>query len=252
MVTVLRTVVPVAPLIGITGRTSAGSVLAPGAAHLADSPVDWFFGEYASRVREAGGLPVELPAIDDPSEYVERLDAVVLSGGGDIDPERWNGPAESSYMVSSERDAFEFALLEAAVTAGMPVLGICRGLQVINVFFGGTLIPHLDEATGDGHSKSVPDRSQTRHAVRCEAGSILFDLYGSTSMVNSFHHQAVDQPGQGLKVTAYSPDGTVEGIEDSSGLIVGVQWHPEMLKYPQAVFAWLIDKATEKRNTGTV
>ena len=71
-------------------------------------------------------------------------------------------------------------------------------------------------------------------------------------MVNSFHHQAVDQPGQGLKVTAYSPDGTVEGIEDSSGLIVGVQWHPEMLKYPQAVFAWLIDKATEKRNTGNV
>ena len=250
--TVLRTVVPVAPLIGITGRTSSGSVLAPGAAHLADSPVDWFFGEYASRVREAGGLPVELPAIDNPSEYVERLDALVLSGGGDIDPERWNGPTETSYMVSSERDSFEFALLEAAVTAGIPVLGICRGLQVINVFFGGTLVPHLDESTGDGHSKSAPDRTQTRHAIRCEADSILFDLYGSTAMVNSFHHQAVDQPGHGLKVSAYSPDGTVEGIEDTSGLIVGVQWHPEMLKYPQAVFAWLIDKATEKRNTGTV
>ena len=82
--TVLRTVVPVAPLIGITGRTSSGSVLAPGAAHLADSPVDWFFGEYSSRVLEAGGLPVELPAIAAPSEYVERLDAVVLSGGGAV------------------------------------------------------------------------------------------------------------------------------------------------------------------------
>ena len=250
--TVLRTVVPVAPLIGITGRTSSGSVLAPGAAHLADSPVDWFFGEYASRVREAGGLPVELPAIDDPSEYVERLDALVLSGGGDIDPERWNGPTETSYMVSSERDSFEFALLEAAVTAGIPVLGICRGLQVINVFFGGTLVPHLDESTGDGHSKSAPDRTQTRHAIRCEADSILFDLYGPTAMVNSFHHQAVDQPGHGLKVSAYSPDGTVEGIEDTSGLIVGVQWHPEMLKYPQAVFPWLIDKANEKENIDVV
>jgi len=251
-VTVLRTVVPVAPLIGITGRTSSGSVLAPGAAHLADSPVDWFFGEYASRVREAGGLPVELPAIDNPSEYVERLDALVLSGGGDIDPERWNGPTETSYMVSSERDSFEFALLEAAVTAGIPVLGICRGLQVINVFFGGTLVPHLDESTGDGHSKSAPDRTQTRHAIRCEADSILFDLYGPTAMVNSFHHQAVDQPGHGVKVSAYSPDGTVEGIEDTSGLIVGVQWHPEMLKYPQAVFPWLIDKANEKENIDVV
>ena len=132
------------------------------------------------------------------------------------------------------------------------MLGICRRLQVINVFFGGTLIPHLDEAIGDGHSKSAPDRTQTRHAVRCEADSILFDLYGSTSMVNSFHHQAVDQPGQGLKVTAYSTDGTVEGIEDSSGLIVGVQWHPEMLESPQAVFAWLIEKANEKGSTGAV
>ena len=160
----------VAPLIGITGRTSAGSVLATGAPHLADSPVDWFFGEYASRVREAGGLPVELPAIDNPSEYVERLDALVLSGGGDIDPERWNGPTETSYMVSSERDSFEFALLEAAVTAGIPVLGICRGLQVINVFFGGTLVPHLDESTGDGHSKSAPDRTQTRHAILLSSG----------------------------------------------------------------------------------
>ncbi len=252
MVTVLRTVVAVAPLIGITGRTSAGSVLAPGAPHLADSPVDWFFGEYASRVREAGGLPVELPTIDKPSEYVERIDAVVLSGGGDIDPERWDGPTEGSYMVSRERDAFEFALLEAAVAAEIPVLGICRGLQVINVFFGGTLVPDLDASKGDRHSKSAPDRSKARHSVICEADSILYELYGSTAMVNSFHHQAVDRPGQGLKVTAHSPDGTVEGIEGTSGLIVGVQWHPEMLKDQQPVFSWLIGKANDKGNVNVV
>ena len=120
------------PLIGITGRTALGSDITPKASHLADSPVDWFFGEYASCVREAGGLPVELPVIDNPSEYVERLDAVILSGGGDVDPKRWNGPSETSFQVSERRDAFEFALLEAAIETGTPVLGICRGLQAVS------------------------------------------------------------------------------------------------------------------------
>ena len=243
MGTVLRTFVAVAPLVGITGRNSVGSILAPGAPHLADSPVDWFFGEYSLRVREAGGLAVELPAIDSPRDYVERLDAVVLTGGGDIAPERWNGPVDSSYMVSKERDAFEFGLLKAAVDSKVPVLGICRGLQVINVFFGGTLVPHLGESEGDRHSKSAADRAQPRHSIECMPDSILSELYGPTVMVNSFHHQAVDRIGQGLRATACSPDGTVEGIEDMSGLLVGVQWHPEMLKDSQPVFSWLVEMA---------
>ena len=246
MGTVLRTFVSVAPLIGITGRTSAGSVLAPGAAHLTDSPVDWFFGEYAIQVREAGGLPVELPTIDSPNDYVERLDAIVLTGGGDIAPERWNGPVDSSFMVSRERDAFEFALLKAAVDSGIPVLGICRGLQLINVFFGGTLVPHLDASEGDRHSKSAANRAEERHSVECIPETILFDLYGPTVMVNSFHHQAVDRLGDGLRATACSPDGTVEGIEGMSGRLLGVQWHPEMLKGSQPAFAWLVELANTR------
>ena len=106
-----------APLVGITGRTSLGAVLAPGAAHLADSPVDWFFSEYGRRIREAGGLPAELPIIDDPMAYVERLDALLLTGGGDVNPERWQGPDDGAFMVSKERDEFEFSLLKAALDA---------------------------------------------------------------------------------------------------------------------------------------
>ncbi len=233
-----------APLIGITGRTALGSDIAPKAPHLAGSPVDWFFGEYASRVREAGGLPVELPVIDSPSEYVTRLDGVVLSGGGDIDPARWNGPAQSSYRVSKERDAFEFELLQAAVDAEIPVLGICRGLQVINVHFGGSLIPHLDAMDGDGHSKATRDRQQLVHAISCESESILFELYGPTTMVNSFHHQAADRVGADLRATAHSSDGTVEGVEHCDGRILGVQWHPEMLKDLEPVFGWLVREAS--------
>lgn len=245
MGTVLRTVPLVAPLVGITGRTSLGAVLAPGALHLSDSPVDWFFGEYARRVREAGGLPIELPMIDDPVAFVERLDAVLLTGGGDVDPERWKGPSDSSVMVSTERDEFEFALLEAALKAGVPVLGICRGLQVINVFLGGTLVPHLKWAEGDGHSKRTRDRTERRHRVDCDPGSMLHHLYGPTMMVNSFHHQAVDQPGTALQITARSEDGTVEGVEHESGKVLGVQWHPEMLAGLEPVFGWLVGVASE-------
>ena len=245
MDSVLRTLPLVTPLVGITGRTSLGAVLAPGALHLVDSPVDWFFGEYARRVREAGGLPVELPIIDDPAAYVDRLDALLLTGGGDVNPERWKGPSDSSLLVSEERDAFEFALLEAALRAGIPVLGICRGLQVINVLLGGTLVPHLDWAEGDGHSKRTEDRTQRRHRVGCEAGSILRQLYGSTTLVNSFHHQAVDQPGKELRITARSDDGTVEGVEHVTANVLGVQWHPEMLDELEPVFGWLVDVASQ-------
>ena len=246
MGTVLRNFVSVTPLVGITGRNSLGSTVAPGISHLADSPVDWFFAEYSLRVREAGGLPVELPVIDSPRDYVERLDALVLTGGGDIAPKRWNGPVDLSFMVSEERDAFEFGLLEAAVDWGIPVLGICRGLQLINVFFGGTLVPHLDASEGDEHSKLTVDRAEERHPIACIPGTILFELYGPTGMVNSFHHQAVDQLGSGLRASAYSPDGTVEGIEDGSGRVVGVQWHPEMLKNSQPVFAWVTEMANQR------
>jgi putative glutamine amidotransferase len=188
---------------------------------------------------------MELPMIDDPVSFVERLDAVLLTGGGDVDPERWKGPSDSSVMVSVERDEFEFALLEAALEVGVPVLGICRGLQVINVFLGGTLVPHLEWAEGDGHSKRTGDRTERRHRVDCDPGSMLHHLYGPTMMVNSFHHQAVDQPGTALQITARSEDGTVEGVEHESGKVLGVQWHPEMLAELEPVFGWLVGVASE-------
>ena len=220
-----------------------GSELSGNASHLSDSPVDWFYGEYALRVREAGGVPVELPAIEAPRDYVGHLDALILTGGGDVDPERWGGPADTSILVSKSRDHLEFGLLEAAIDAQIPILGICRGLQVINVFFGGDLIPHLSDREGDRHSAVSEDRSKAVHPVICEPESIVCKLYGQTAMVNSFHHQAANQPGASLKVSARSPDGTVEALEHSNGKIVGVQWHPEMLGGSQPVFKWLVGAA---------
>jgi len=137
-------------------------------------------------------------------------------------------------------------LLEAAIETGTPVLGICRGLQVINVHFKGSLIPHLDRGEGDSHSNPTVDRQELVHSVSFEPESILFGLYGSSTMVNSFHHQAADRIGLDLHATGHSSDGTVEGIEHSGGRILGVQWHPEMLKDLQPVFGWVVQIARSR------
>ncbi len=235
-----------APLIGITGRRSTGASVGSGASHLQTSPVDFYFAEYGIRLHDAGGLPVEIGQTPDPTAYVDRLDGLVLTGGGDVDPELWGGPAESSLGVSRSRDDFEIALLHAALDVDLPVLAICRGVQLANVAFGGTLVPHLQWDQGDGHSKRRDDRAAAVHEVEFATGSIVAELYGSRSKVNSFHHQAVDRPGSGLKITGRSPDGTVESIEHLDRRLVGVQWHPEMMALTEPVFDWLVREASRR------
>ena len=243
------TVPVVAPLIGITGRRATGEGIGSAAAHLQTSPVDFYFAEYGIRVHESGGLPVEIAQTADPRGYVDRLDGLILTGGGDVDPALWGGPTETSFGVSRERDDFEIALLETALDADVPVLAICRGIQLVNVALGGTLVPHLRWNEGDEHSKRRDDRAAPVHVVDCAEGSLLAGLYGERAKVNSFHHQAVDRPGTGLEITGRSPDGSIEAVEHRSRRLLGVQWHPEMMEPTEPVFGWLLAEAARRGST---
>jgi putative glutamine amidotransferase len=191
---------------------------------------------YADRVSAAGGIPVLLPPVPDIEDALARLDGLVLSGGGDIDPARYRAePAPQLTSVREERDTAEFALFAAAMSRHLPVLGICRGLQVINVARGGSLHQHLPDVVGhDGHAP-VPGSFGT-HAVRVASGSRLAGILGHEEIdapisAPTHHHQAVDRLGDGLVPTAWAEDDTIEAFELDAGgdgpFMVAVQWHPE-------------------------
>jgi putative glutamine amidotransferase len=191
---------------------------------------------YADRVAEAGGIPVLLPPVPGVEQALRRVDGLLLSGGGDINPSRYGAPcAPETSLVPEERDAAEFALLHAALAMGLPVLGICRGIQVFNVALGGTLHQHLPDVVGhDGHSP-VQGRLGA-HSVRVAPGSrlagMLDDASGADEPVSvpTHHHQGIDRLGRGLTATAWTTDGIVEAVELDPGespFAIAVQWHPE-------------------------
>ena len=181
---------------------------------------------YVQRIERAGAVPVVLPpCVSDLESLIARLDGVCLSGGPDLDPGAYGAAERHEELGPTEPslDAFELALARAALERGMPLLGICRGSQALNVACGGTLHQHLP-----GHRQNEPG-CQVSHEVEILAGTRLAALIGSgTVAVNSFHHQAVDRLGSGLKVAARAADGTVEAIE-GPGFALGVQWHAETL-----------------------
>jgi len=231
------------PLIGLTGRRKTGSDIIGMPAPLADKQLDIHFSDYARGVIAAGGLPVYLPNDVDPVQLIDRLDGFLLTGGADIEPDRYGAESETDlYPPEPERDEFELALLEGAISGGVPVLGICRGHQLINVHAGGTL--HQDVP-----QHAVMDQAPTTetHEVTFEAGSILGEIYGASVWVNSLHHQTIDTLGPGLLATARAEDGVVEGIEHADLPIVSVQWHPEMMaaRDSDPIFAWLAEAAAE-------
>jgi putative glutamine amidotransferase len=198
---------------------------------------------YLQAIERAGAVPVVLPpCVSDLDALIARLDGVCLSGGPDLDPEAYGardrheelGPTEPSL------DRFELALVRAALECGMPVLGICRGAQTLNVACGGTLHQHLP-----GHRQTEPG-TQTTHDVEIFPGSRLAGLLGPGAMaVNSFHHQAVDRLGDDLHVAARAPDGTVEAIELPYGFAIGVQWHAETLTDAR-LFQALVEAASPR------
>jgi putative glutamine amidotransferase len=185
---------------------------------------------YVEHVVRAGGQPVLLPPAGDPAELVGRLDGLILAGGGDIDPARYGAePHERSGYVRKFRDEAEFTLLTEALNAGLPYLGICRGLQVLNVTLGGSLHKHLPDVVG--HTGHCPGPGRFGHLPITPApGSRVAKVLGEHPLaVPHYHHQAVDRLAPGLTVTAGTQDGTIEAVElDSSGsFTVAVQWHPE-------------------------
>ncbi|MEU0168543.1 gamma-glutamyl-gamma-aminobutyrate hydrolase family protein [Streptomyces iakyrus] len=180
---------------------------------------------YPRLVQRAGGLAAMLPP-DDPeraAEAVARLDGLVIAGGPDVEPVRYGAEREErTGPPAPDRDAWELALIDAALAAGVPLLGICRGMQLLNVALGGTLVQHID-----GHAEVVGVFGG--HAVKPVPGSLYAGVVPEETFVPTYHHQAVDRLGEGLIPSAYAADGTVEAVElPSANWVLGVQWHPEM------------------------
>ncbi len=217
------------PLIGITGGSAQND---------SGSTVCQAGQAYMTAVARAGGLPVMIPIGLDVTglpALLNRLDGVLLSGGGDIDPGRFNGmPHPRVYGVSLERDQLEFALVNLALEMEKPLLAICRGIQVLNVALGGDLYTHIqDQVTHSLKHDWYPKfpRDKIAHTVSLKCDSKLDQIYGKDEIrVNSLHHQGLSRVGDGLEATAFAPDGLVEGVEVTGAkFALGVQWHPECL-----------------------
>lgn len=235
------------PLIGISGRRWPAAALGdqlPSA--MRDVHFDLHFADYPHSLALAGGLPIELARDADASEIVARLDGLVLSGGADLDPALYNAePHDRLGTIEPERDEWEMGLLRAARDRGVPVLAICRGLQLLNVAYGGTLHQHVELDEGVGHPQWDVDGRTPTHDVSIGEGTIAASLFGASEGVNSLHHQTVDRVGDGLIVSARADDGVVEALEDPSRPVLGVQWHPELLAAPDPTFTWLVRAASD-------
>lgn len=192
--------------------------------------------DYEESIRRAGGDPqvLDRPA-DSPADVVRRFDAVLLTGGGDVHPSLYGEPTHPSFSAAEEgRDEYEMELVQRAMEADLPVLAICRGLQVLNVARGGTLVQDIPDQLGHEVNHRVPDPpSALAHDIEVARGSRLADLLrerldGERCAVNSRHHQGPKQLGHGLLSTATAADGVIEAVEDPRRrFCIGVQWHPE-------------------------
>ena len=215
------------PVIGITCKQA---VINPGEyASTAQSE------KYIEAILKAGGLPVLIPnLLPDPAleELRQRLDGILFTGGPDVDPALFGGDIHPKvYGVYAERDRTEIALIRRAAETRQPFMGICRGIQVINVALGGSLYTHIPDFVPDALHHWDNKAKQRVHEVRIAEGSVLARITSSTSLAtNSMHHQGIKDVAPQLKATAWASDGLVEGVElPAHPFALGVQWHPEWL-----------------------
>ncbi|MEJ7750740.1 MAG: gamma-glutamyl-gamma-aminobutyrate hydrolase family protein [Thermoleophilaceae bacterium] len=211
---------------------------------------------YLRAVEAAGGLPVVIPPLelDAVDPLLDRFGGICLSGGPDLDPSSYHARRHPDLgPVEPELDLFELELARRADARGLPILAICRGQQALNVSRGGTLHQHLPDRPHHidiDHRQSVPAMDSS-HSVEIAPGSRLSRLLGRRSArVNSFHHQAVDRLGTGLRAVAWAPDGVIEGVEaPGREFVVGVQWHAETLVHRRdnaSLFGGLVDAAARR------
>ena len=227
------------PVIGITANYNDGNSM------LADG--------YYKKVVAAGGVPLLIPPLDDTDAIIntlDRIDALILSGGGDYNPLFCGEePSPRLHSINGERDLPELLITRLAYNRQIPMLGICRGIQTLAMALGGTV--RQDIADTDGLIKHSQDanRNVPTHSVSVCEDSVLHNIYGSrTIYVNSFHHQAVGEPGERFRVVASSCDGVVEAIESTEmKSIIGVQWHPECIDDGLPLFKWLVAEAADYR-----
>ncbi|WP_051353771.1 gamma-glutamyl-gamma-aminobutyrate hydrolase family protein [Atopobium fossor] len=239
-----------APIIGITSR--------PG-----EEGHTWINQRYADCVIAAGGIPVVLPLAEQGPAMVSRLldlvDGLLLTGGGDIAAESFNGNVYEPYSVAeilftdAIRDRMEEALCAEAWKRNLPILAICRGMQLLNVSRGGRMVRDVSEQpniTASSQTHVAPPFDMPCHAVTLDKNSKLAGIYNSTRLgVNSYHHQAISAPGEGITFVGWATDGTPEALEcPEKDFVVGVQWHPEILgTQPELFEAFVVAATTYKK-----
>ncbi|WP_228709136.1 gamma-glutamyl-gamma-aminobutyrate hydrolase family protein [Amycolatopsis keratiniphila] len=247
------------PMIGITGRRFRLDLIRGADERYGDRCLDSYMSDFATRIAQAGGLPVYLSYDTDATEICQRLSGVVITGGQDVHPAFWGGdpavvrdidPRTDPMVHDAARDEYEIALVRAALEQGIPVLGVCRGMQVLNVALGGTLVADLPSGSVSHLSaETAPTDGTADHLVSFEKGSIAARLFGEHAMTNSWHHQAVDRCGTGLVVTGRTSDGVVEAVELPCAPVLGVQWHPEWMKSEDPAMTWMVQAAAKKRRS---
>ncbi len=218
---------------------------------------------YVRCVMDAGGLPLLLPNVmpELAASYLSRMDGLLLSGGLDVDPEFYGEePKPKLGNLDQVRDSYELELARGAHQAGMPMLSICRGVQLLNVAFGGTLVQDIDSEIDEPlkHEQDALRQNALSHRIRIKPNTRLHEIAAGSERirVNSFHHQSVKDVADGFDITARSEDGVIEAIEDPTHpFCVGVQWHPERLPendFTRSIFQHFVEAARTAANVGEV
>ncbi|MEU3627051.1 glutamine amidotransferase [Amycolatopsis coloradensis] len=228
------------PLIGLT------SYLEPAKFLVWETEAALLHRVYVDGIVAAGGIPVLLPPVSDAHDrLVSAVDGLVLVGGADVDPARYGQEQHAATYIRPNRDAFEFGLLRSALDSRKPVLGVCRGLQMLSVALGGTLAQHLPDTLDSADHQPAPATFGATTVTLAE-GSRAASILGTETKVPCYHHQAIDRLGDGLVPVGWAADGTIEAAElPGDDFVLGVQWHPEQNPDDIRLFEALVEAAKE-------